>query len=141
MLNYHGMFRFVYQKDDFSCGKACVQMVLYHFKVRPLSNLQRLLKTNENGTYQKNIIHAIKKHGLKIRIVQSKRIYVSARKDLAKGCLLILCVDDNLHWIVVRKMTKKTVYIADPDMVKGFQRIKNFKKRFANHSYLAISKG
>lgn len=141
MKSFIRNFNFLHQSDDYSCGKACAYMVTAAFGVRQQRRyLRKLLKTDLNmGTYQKDLVAALKTFGFRCQIVSfaNKKDKITIKSALAhffaEEYLAVACVDNNNHWIVVRGMRNGRVYIADPDpygvkyhtLQKFYERVKN----------------
>lgn len=117
----------------------CAYMATAAFGVKRNRRLLKyLLKTDLNfGTFQKNIIRALRKFKFRCSVVSFANdmpTEAGVKKLLSKyfknGYLGIACVDDNEHWIIVRGIRKSRVYIADPEIqAPKYHTLSNFYKR------------
>ncbi len=134
-------FKFIYQNDDYSCGRCCVYMIAERFGIdkshRPV--MSELLNTDRNsGTYQKDIIATLNVYGLTTKVFSETYATLQAMKAQVKKKRILICYVDSDHWIVVRGFSKSRVYIADPASKKTYININTFKKRIVKGSFISI---
>lgn len=113
-------FRFAHQPDDFSCGRSSVVMVLWAFGIGfdPEELDEQLEISPETGTRQAGIVQAARFYGLSVKEVSFANRKPSLRNiksKLSKGYLGVCSVDNNGHWIVLRGIRPKSVFVADPN--------------------------
>lgn len=132
-------FSFAIQYDDYSCGRVCLEMVMDNFDIDfYYRKFYALLKTNhKKGTNQTNIINVLKAFGFKTKVKSfaKKSSKVKDLEPLRDGWLGIACVDNNYHWIVLRGLGKRVVYVADPlNDLLNFHTLQGFKNRIKSGS-------
>lgn len=113
-----------YQLDTMDCGPASLKIIAYyHGKTFSMKYLRDLCNITREGVSLSDISKAAGKIGL--RTLALKMSY----EDLAKKIPLPCIVHWNYsHFIVVYKITKKRVYVTDPQIGKVSYSIDEFCK-------------
>lgn len=106
MLN----FTFYKQPDEMDCGPTCLRMVAkYYGKSITLQQLRSLAKTTREGSSLRGISDAAEKIGF--RTLGVKVGYEELVEDVPFPCIAHW---NQNHFVVIYKLKKDTVYIADP---------------------------
>lgn len=102
----------VLQHDETDCGAACVSIILkFYGKSVPLRRIRSVCGTDSVGTSGYGIVKGAEKFGL------SAKGLMSPEKDKLDSIPLpaIFHVREKVeHYVVVYRITKKSVYISDP---------------------------
>ena len=103
------MFPFVYQKEPYSCGRDCLQMIIKYYRLNITEKiLKQLLPTGEGGISLYSLTHGARKLGF-------NAIPVKCRiKELSKMVLPSIAYMNNKHYVVVFKIGNGSVLISDP---------------------------
>lgn len=110
-----GKFPFYPQMDSMDCGPACLQMTLQHYgRYYPLPWLRSISYLSREGVSLLGISKAAEKVGLRTMAV--KVPFVGGVDD---PCLLnapfpLIAHWNQNHFVVVHKVSKRYVWIADP---------------------------
>ena len=107
----------VKQNDIKDCGACCLLSIIKYYDGNiPLEKIKIDTKTNINGTTAFNLINAAKKYGLngfgkKLNKIEIENIILPAIAHITteKGLN---------HFVVIYKISKKSIYIMDP--AKGY---------------------
>lgn len=105
----------VIQHDIADCGAACIATICrqkgYNIGI---SNIREVAGTDKQGTSAYGIVKAIQKLGFEARAVKgNKEAFFS---EFPLPCIAHVIVDGKiLHYIVIHKITKKYIVIADPN--------------------------
>ena len=103
-------FPFYQQPDTMDCGPTCLRMVAKHYKRSiSLEKIRRLSDTTRSGSSLKNIADAAEKIGFKTLGV--KIDFKTLAEEAPLPCIVFW--NEN-HFIVVHKIKKNKVYVADP---------------------------
>ena len=107
------------QKEEHTCGAACVRMILEEAGTKKSENeIINLLGTNKKeGTRNKSFSIAAEK--LNLNYITGKNVSFKKLKELLKkGYKLITCYflvsEDSGHYAVIKKIDKKYIYLLDP---------------------------
>ena len=95
-------------------------MVLWAFEIGfdPEELDNELEITPETGTRQVGIVRAARAYGLSVKEVSFANRKPSLRNiksKLGKGYLGVCSVDNNSHWMVLRGIRPRSVFVADPN--------------------------
>jgi ATP-binding cassette, subfamily B, bacterial len=102
------------QKDAMSCGPACVQMIAkYYGRNYSLEKLSEYSNIGKQGISMLGMSQAAERIGFRTRGV--KVDFETLRKDAPLPCIVHW---NQNHFVVVYKITRKKVYIADPGVGK-----------------------
>ncbi len=106
MLN----FAFYKQPDEMDCGPTCLRMVAKHYgKSITLQQLRTLAKTTREGSSLLGISEAAEKIGF--RTLGIKISYERLVEDAPLPCIAHW---NQNHFVVIYKIKKDVIYIADP---------------------------
>lgn len=110
MITNYDFFPNTSQTKPRNCGAACLKMICdYYGKFLTLSELEILTKTSTNGASFNDLIRA--SSFLKLK-TQRHKINYQELKELNKLPLIANWNDD--HFVVVYKINKDFVWVADP---------------------------
>lgn len=103
-------FPFYKQYDSMDCGPTCLRMIAKHFgRSVALQKLRSISETTREGASLKNIADAAEKIGF--RTLGVKVSFQKLQEDAPLPCI---CHWQQKHFVVVYKITKSKVYVADP---------------------------
>jgi len=103
-------FPFYQQPDQMDCGPTCLRMITkYYGRSVSLYKLRKLSETTREGSSLKNIADSAEKLGF--RTLGVKIDYNKLKEDAPLPCILHW---NQNHFVVVYKIKKDTVWIADP---------------------------
>ncbi|MEI3337917.1 MAG: peptidase domain-containing ABC transporter [Clostridium sp.] len=110
MRKYHC----VKQLDQNDCGAACLVTVARQYGLKiPINKIRELSKTDLSGTTAAGIKFAFEKIGFSSKIVR-----VSDKKSIfgefPKPAIAHIFRDNTPHFVVIHKVTKKYILVADP---------------------------
>jgi ABC-type bacteriocin transporter len=112
--------KYIAQVDERDCGAACLAMIAANYgHTISISKIRELEKTNLDGSTALGIKRAGEKLDFKVEAIQGDMSLFNEYKNIP--CPFIVHVnkkdDDELleHYYVVYKVTKRHIYIADPD--------------------------
>jgi len=104
------LFPFIRQADSMDCGPTCLQMVSkYYGKNFSISTLREKSQIGKEGVNILGISEAAESIGFRTRAV--KIDYNSLVSDVLLPCILHW---NQYHFVVLYKITKNKLYIADP---------------------------
>lgn len=117
------MFQIIKQHDIKDCGAACLSMICRYYKLKlPMSRFRELVKMDDNGTSLYGIVDGAQKLGLKAAALEgsSKELLDSlTKKEFNFPFIARVIVDNTIeHFIVVYKISRFYIYVADPDKGK-----------------------
>lgn len=112
-------FNLVKQHDENDCGAACLATVCAYYGIKqPLAFYRALTKTDINGTNIYNIVEAAHKIGFKSEALQGNFLEISTalkKKEFLLPFISHVIINNSQeHFVVVFKLTKDKVTIADP---------------------------
>ncbi|AEA45978.1 peptidase domain-containing ABC transporter [Fluviicola taffensis] len=103
-------FPFYQQPDAMNCGPTCLRMIAkYYGRVISLEKLLKLSETTREGSSLKNISDAAEKIGF--RTIGVKIDFNTLQQDAPLPCIVHWKQN---HFLVVYKISKQHVYVADP---------------------------
>jgi ATP-binding cassette, subfamily B, bacterial len=103
-------FPFYSQHDQKDCGPTCLKMIAMHYgRSISLDKLRKLSETTREGASLKKIADTAEKIGF--RSLGVKLSYESLKKDVPLPCILFW---NQYHFVVVYKIKKEKIFIADP---------------------------
>lgn len=114
--------KYIQQLDETDCGAACISMIASHFKSRiSITRIREIACTDKNGTNINGMLIAAKALGFNARALKGERQHLIS--ELPVPFIAHLNIQDEgrelLHYVVVKKITEKKVYVYDPDIVRG----------------------
>src|SRR5690554_1559968 len=103
-------FRFYKQPDTMDCGPTCLRMIAKHYgRTISLQKLRAISETTREGSTLKNIAEAAENIGF--RSLGVKIDFEKLKEDAPLPCIVFW---QQQHFVVVYKITKKVVFVADP---------------------------
>jgi ATP-binding cassette, subfamily B, bacterial len=103
-------FPFYKQPDEMDCGPTCLRMITgYYGKNIALQDIRELADTTRSGSSILGISNAAEKIGFRTLCVK-----VSFEKMIEDAPLPCIAHWNQNHFVVVHKIKKNTVFIADP---------------------------
>lgn len=110
------------QTDRFDCGPACLKMISKYFgKSLSIEYLRYVCHISPDGITAKNLIDAFDEIGF--HTMPASVNFETLSQEAPLPCV---CYWRNRHFVIVFKVTKKKVYVADP----AFGIIKYSKEEF-----------
>jgi ATP-binding cassette subfamily B protein len=101
---------FYKQRNQMDCGAACLKMILkYYGKYVSIETLRQLTETTREGASLSRISEAANKLGLK-----TLGLKLDSKKLFERAPLPAILHWENNHFVVLYKIKKNTIYIADP---------------------------
>jgi len=105
------------QKTDWTCGPACLKVVLHFFGVnKDISELIKELKTTEKtGTDHQRMINLLKKYKLKF-IVKKNATLEEIKKSLIDSLVVVdyfIPYYQESHYSIVKKIKGERIYFHD----------------------------
>ena len=109
-------FRIYKQGDKSDCGPTCLRMIIKYFKKDiSIQTLKDLCSIDREGMSIKAIENVANKIGLKTMsikaVIENKHSEIPLLNELP---LPLIAHWNNNHFVVIYKINKKKVYIADP---------------------------
>lgn len=105
------------QINDYTCGSTALVNVMKDFGIELTEKyIRRLLGTDRSGTTEDDLLRVSEDFDFITKEVKSKSIAVFKRKlvkDLKEGNKLIMCVDNNSHWISVLEYKDRRIKLVD----------------------------
>jgi ABC-type bacteriocin/lantibiotic exporter with double-glycine peptidase domain len=122
------------QKTDYTCGPACVRMILANFKIKkPEHILSKELKTSKKrGTLTKELISLFKKYNF--QAISHKNSSLGEIKNLLSQNYLIILLhyipSEKLdHYSIAKKITNTHIFLLDPYLGKNHSyKLKEYSK-------------
>ncbi|WP_343789383.1 peptidase domain-containing ABC transporter [Wandonia haliotis] len=103
-------FPFYKQYDSMDCGPTCLRMIAKHFgRSVALQKLRSISETTREGASLKNIADAAEKIGF--RTLGVKVSFQKLQEDAPLPCIVHWKQE---HFVIVYKIAKSKVYVADP---------------------------
>lgn len=101
------------QHDYKDCGAACLASIGNHYKVNlPIARIRQLANTDQKGTNVLGIIEAAEQMGFTAKGVKGG---LDALVNIPLPAIAHVVIDKKLqHYVVIYKVTKKTVKVMDP---------------------------
>ncbi|MCR6850509.1 peptidase domain-containing ABC transporter [Bacillus sp. IBL03825] len=108
-------FPLIRQHDLKDCGPACLAMISKHYGLSvSISKIRESAGTDLQGTNVAGLVEASERLGFDARAVRATDI--SAITEISLPVIAHVIVDEGfLHYVVIYKIKKNKVYIADPD--------------------------
>ncbi|MDN4601426.1 peptidase domain-containing ABC transporter [Paenibacillus sp. F6_3S_P_1C] len=108
--------RYTFQKqyDHKDCGAACLATISRHYGLKmPLARIREIAGTDKQGTNALGLIKASEHMGFSAKGVKGNTEAFFSGFPLP--CIAHVVIDQQLlHYVVIHKITKKKVIIADP---------------------------
>ena len=105
------------QLDSYSCGARSAFMILNYFgKAKSIANVERKLKTTEEGTSTERIFALLEKRGLEV--VEMERAKLKDIRDaIDHGAPVLVTLHGMTHMAVVYGYSDGIIYVNDPDIL------------------------
>ncbi|MEQ9443893.1 MAG: peptidase domain-containing ABC transporter [Cyclobacteriaceae bacterium] len=117
-------FPFYRQLDSVDCGATCLRMIARHYGIHySLEELRKLTYTGKEGASLLHLSEAAQQMGL-----LTKAVAVDIHTLLEDVSLPCIAHWQQSHFIVIYRVTKKYVYVADPSVGRVRYRKENFKR-------------
>jgi len=127
-----GRYHCIRQHDITDCGAACLATISKQYGLKiPITRIREVAGTDKQGTNAYGVIKAAEKlgfsaKGVKVQVGEGADAGASAREAFFSPfplpAIAHVIVDGSLqHYVVIHKITKKQVIIADPG--KGLRKI------------------
>lgn len=102
------------QHDSTDCAAACIATISKQHGLKiPIAQIREIAGTDRHGTNVYGLIKAAEQLGFNVKAVKGKEEALFSGFPLP--CIAHVVVDGNLlHYVVIHKITKKEVVIADP---------------------------
>ncbi len=105
------------QLDRYSCGVQSAYMILrYYGKARSISNVEKLLGTDEDGTTESSILRLFRQRGLSVLVRPHARMKDIYHAIDEYGGPMLTYLKDNDHWSVVYGYSPDKIYVLDPSL-------------------------
>ena len=103
-------FQFYQQPDTMDCGPTCLRMVAKHYKRSiSLQKIRKLSETTRSGSSLQGIADAAEKIGF--RTLGVKINFQKLQEEAPLPCIVFW---NERHFVVVYKITKNKIFVADP---------------------------
>lgn len=133
-------FPFYQQLDAMDCGPACLQMVAkFYGKFYPLPWLRNEAHLTREGVSLLGIARAAERIGLRSLAVKVPFKATDRLPSLSNAPLPAVIHWNNNHFVVVYRITRKRVYIADPGQGKFRLPIVEFQRHWQGGSAKGIA--
>ena len=122
-------FKTVYQQDSMDCGAACLAMLLNHYgRHADMATVRFLCGNSKNGLSLLGINNAAQKLGFETKAVRLS--FEALIEDAPLPCILHW---KGKHFIVIYKIGKNKVYVADPAIGKVSYTFEEFTKEWTHN--------
>ena len=103
------------QQDEKDCGAACLATIFkqYGFKV-PISKIRETAGTDMQGTSAYGVVKAAETIGFSAKVVKSSKPEDIFGKFSKPAIAHVIMDGSMLHYVVIHKVTKNEILIADP---------------------------
>lgn len=126
-MNFKIKFSLVKQQDESDCGAACIATIARFYGKRiSLTKIRNLAGTDSKGTSAKGILKAADTIGLTCKIFASETKII--KHDYPFPLIAHLKKDGLEHYVVVYKIKKEKILIADPAENISWIPLKTFYK-------------
>ena len=123
-------FSYYKQLEAKDCGPTCLKMIAKFFgKSFSISFIRNLCLTTREGSSMLGINEAAEK--LNLNTFATKISFKTLNEDAPLPCIILW---DNYHYVVVYKIKKNMIYVADPAIGKIKYNKEDFIKRWINMS-------
>ena len=102
------------QHDSTDCGAACISTISKQHGLKiPIAHIREIAGTDKRGTNAYGIVKAAEELGFSAKAVKGDKEAFFSQFPLP--CIAHVIVDGSLlHYVVIHKITKKRIVIADP---------------------------
>jgi ATP-binding cassette, subfamily C, bacteriocin exporter len=106
------------QSDASDCGPACLAMMAGHFgRQVSMTQMRERAGTDRNSTNLKGLMEAAVSVGLNAQAVKGEA--GSLTPEVPVPCVAHVTKDSQYHFVVIYKIGKDRVWVADPDPLVG----------------------
>ena len=120
--------------NNYNCGPAALATVLQSFGINTTDKeLAKLAGTDKNGTNMYGLVQAAQKKGL---VAKGLRLKVS---ELEPGNIVFLTINGKGHFSVIKNITSKTVYLADPNLGNINMTLVHFKASYSGDALVVTN--
>ena len=128
--------KLIKQFDESDCGAACIAMVCSHYKsYYSITQIRESAGTDRQGTSLKGLLSACEKLGLDAKAVKGKE--ESLKKDFPVPFIAHFQFENGMsHFVVVYKISKSRLFVADPAGFKCAYKKSNFLKLWTGYMVL-----
>lgn len=114
-MNILKQYHCIKQQDIQDCGPACLATISKQYGLKlPISKIRELAGTDLQGSTVYGIIQAAEKLGFTAQAVQVEK-KEELFDNLPTPCIAHVIMDEILlHFVVIHKITKKYILVADP---------------------------
>ncbi|KMP74555.1 peptidase domain-containing ABC transporter (plasmid) [Bacillus wiedmannii] len=108
-------FTCIKQNDLKDCGPACLAMISrYYGLTMPISKIREIAGTDLQGTNIKGLMEAGERLGFEVKGVKATN--KNALEEIQLPAIAHIVVNGGLlHYVVIHKIKKNKIYIADPE--------------------------
>ncbi|MDA1926049.1 peptidase domain-containing ABC transporter [Bacillus cereus] len=119
-------FPYIKQHDLQDCGPACLAMISRHYGLSlSIAKIREVSGTDLRGTNVKGLLEAATKLEFEAKGVKTKDL--EALKEIPLPAIAHVVIDKSLlHYIVIYKVKKDKVYVADPAKGLVTYKLKDF---------------
>lgn len=113
--------KYYQQHDETDCGAACLAMIASSFGIHTsVTTVRQLAGTDTKGTNLEGMNLAAQKMHLKAKVLKGSEEALSPQLPVPFIAHMSIATDFGamLHYVVVKKITTKHIYIADPNPQK-----------------------
>ncbi|MBQ3642862.1 peptidase domain-containing ABC transporter, partial [bacterium] len=113
--------RYVQQLDEADCGAACISMILSYYNIsKSVTRVREVASTDTMGTNLLGMINAFQAFGFTAKGLKGERDAISSELPVPFIAHINKEINGNRfhHYVVIKKITKKFIYIWDPDSNK-----------------------
>lgn len=104
--------RYIAQIQQTECGLCVIAMILNYYNAHySLYDIRQLVPVGRDGISAVNLLENLRKFGM-----ESHAYHCSDIKMLEKVTAPFIVMTENKHYIIVEKVTKKAVYVVDPEI-------------------------
>lgn len=117
-----------YQHDDNDCGLACVFTVLKQLKIKvDERELRKNLYLGKEGLSLYGVTEILREKGItssaiKCDVDELSQLYHTSKMPV----IIMICENDELHYVVVYKLNSQKIYMWDPNKGKRTVKVKTF---------------
>ncbi|HGH0915701.1 peptide cleavage/export ABC transporter [Bacillus cereus] len=108
-------FTCIKQNDLKDCGPACLAMISRHYGLTmPISKIREIAGTDLRGTNIQGLMEAGERLGFEVKGVKATNKNVL--KEIQLPAIAHIVVNGGLlHYVVIHKVKKNNIYVADPE--------------------------
>ncbi|MFN6593110.1 peptidase domain-containing ABC transporter [Bacillus sp. TD10] len=133
-----GKFKFIQQSDLKDCGPACLAMISRHYGLSiSIAKIREIAGTDLNGTNVQGLLEAGEKLNFDVKGVRATD--PTALEEIPLPVIAHVTLPDGLlHYVVIYKVEKSKIYVADPAIGLKTYSYKDFCEIWTNILVLMI---